>query len=57
MVGPAESVNCNCEDYKKDIENLKMEIETQKRKLDDVDYLKEEFKKVSNIYSFSINFS
>lgn len=46
--GRNESIHCKCDEYKKDIEDLKMEIETQKKKCEDVDQLRDELKKVKN---------
>lgn len=41
-----QSEKCNCDDYKKDIENLKTEIEIQKKRCDDVELLRDELKTV-----------
>lgn len=56
IMSQTDSVQCQCEDYKKDIENLKAEIEIQKKKGEDVEHLKGELIKVCKLhYGISSN--
>lgn len=48
-----ESGKCKCIEYKRDIEGLKVEIEIQKKKVEDVEHLKDELNKVDTFKNMS----